>query len=85
MTALHIPTGSNQSEWITLTTEHSASSYGLPVAIINGEVLGPEDFASPDPADPLHWLREPARQTVAYAAHETPFADHELVRAFCSH
>lgn len=44
---------------ITLTTEHSASSYGQPVAIYKGEAYGPEDITPRDPYPAgMEWLSE---------------------------
>lgn len=48
---------------IFLTTEHSASSYGIPVLVIDGEAYGPADYglalrqALYDPNDKLNWLQ----------------------------
>lgn len=36
--------GGCPSWWVDLTTEHSASSYGLPVVVLNGEPYGPGDL-----------------------------------------
>lgn len=58
---------------IQLTDERAESSYGQPVAILiggpnNGTAYGPEDIIpSGIPDDPLEWLTEPARTTVAVA------------------
>lgn len=47
---------------ISLTTEHSASSYGIPVLVIDGQAYGPGDYgwalrqALYDPNDILNWL-----------------------------
>lgn len=50
-------------EKIALTTDHSASSYGMPVLVVAGEVFGGGDdctsavrAALDNPADELNWL-----------------------------
>ena len=59
---------------IRLTTEHAASSYSIPVAVLVGGphdqiALGRQDmvpYGAAEP-DPLPWLVETARQMVAAA------------------
>lgn len=49
---------------ITLTTDHPAASYGLPVLVVDGEAYGPGDtLPSGDTAAALvvQWGREPER------------------------
>lgn len=49
---------------IALTTEHAASSYGIPVLVIDGQAYGPADYgralrqALYDPNDILNWLED---------------------------
>jgi hypothetical protein len=45
---------------IIVTTEDSAASYGMPVAIIRGIACGPEDFPPQDENDPLGVLDQKA-------------------------
>ncbi|MFZ2358724.1 MAG: hypothetical protein WA040_05215 [Anaerolineae bacterium] len=45
-----------QPDTITLTTAHSASSYGVPVLVIDGDVYGPDDLL-PNGQTAAHWLR----------------------------
>lgn len=63
-TTLHIE---NAIADVTITDEHSASSYGVPVAVVNGEAYGPGEALPIWPDDELSWLVEPARTTVAAA------------------
>lgn len=59
---------------LRLTTEHAASSYGIPVAVLIGGphdqmALGQQDmvpYGAVEP-DPLPWLIETAKQMVAAA------------------
>ena len=79
---------------VAITDEHAASSYGIPVAVVNGQAYGPAD---PLPIwgkdDPLAWLREPAAMTVAAAvirmqregdSNAIDVANMEFVRRFWS-
>ena len=66
---------------IQLTTEHSASSYGIPVAVVEGQAYGPGDNIE-RANDPLPWLHEPAAQTVFNRALALNLIAHPLVRAF---
>ena len=59
-----------------LTTEHSASSYGIPVLIRRGEAYGPGDLIGLP--DDLITARELVRQK----AKEVGLEDHELVKRF---
>jgi hypothetical protein len=44
---------------MTLTTEHAASSYGIPVLVDEaGNAYGPDDKMPAIPGDPLAWLDE---------------------------
>lgn len=52
---------SSQGHEITLTTEHSASSYGIPVALIAGQSYGPGDML-PEPEPGPDWLEEIIRE-----------------------
>lgn len=38
------PAAAMEIDTVTLTTAHSASSYGIPVLVIDGEVYGPGDM-----------------------------------------
>ena len=58
----------NEFQTITITDEHAASSYGIPVAVFNGQAFGPGDFMNTIPAgDELEFLNqmEVASTTVA--------------------
>ena len=50
-----------------ITTEHAASSYGMPVLVIDGQAYGPGDILPNPPGDPLDFLHEPARVAVLVA------------------
>jgi hypothetical protein len=68
---------------IMLTTESSASSYGIPVLIVSGVAYGPKDMM-PEGCGELGWLdkMETAEQAVTVAARNAGFRDHPAVRAF---
>ena len=54
--AIGLETGTERTYNGVLTTDHAASSYGLPVLVRDdGQVLGPNDL------DDLHLLTRPAR------------------------
>lgn len=57
---------------VLLTTEHAASSYGIPVAVIDGQAYGPGD------ATPLG----PTREVVARLARAHGLEAHQMVRSF---
>lgn len=40
----------------TLTTEHSASSHGIPVLVINGIAYGPQDSIRGDEDEATAWM-----------------------------
>ena len=42
--------------YATLTTEHAASSHGMPVVVIDGEAMGPADLNAMHNGC-CHWLR----------------------------
>lgn len=52
---------------VIMTDEHSASSYGIPVALVGGEAYGPGDELPVWPGDELAFLHERAATTVAVA------------------
>ena len=52
---------------IIVTDEHAASSYGVPVAVVEGEAYGPADNLPIWMNDELAWLTETARTTIAAA------------------
>ena len=52
---------------IILSDEHAASSYGIPVAIVDGIAYGAGDELPIWPNDSLSFLHENAAQTVAAA------------------
>jgi len=79
---LTIPAKFIAGQQIVLTTEHSASSYGVPVAIVGGRAYGPSDVLPALQPDPLPWLREAASVTVRSAAHQAGLEHHPLVIAF---
>lgn len=61
---------SSASKTVTISDEHSASSYGIPVAIVDGVAYGLEEFLPIWAYDELIWLNEPAKTTVAGACLE---------------
>ena len=69
---------------IIITDEHSASSYGIPVAIVDGIAYGPADVLPIWLKDELAWLHESAAQTVASVALASGLSGKELefVRRF---
>ncbi len=52
---------------IIITDEHAASSYGIPVAVVDGQAYGPNDFLPIWPENELSWMKETAKVTVASA------------------
>lgn len=52
---------------VIITDEHSASSYGIPVAVVDGQAYGPNDFLPIWPENELSWMKETAKVTVASA------------------
>jgi len=75
---------STASKGFIITDEHLASSYGIPVAVVDGEAYGPADELPIWPKDELSWMHESARQTVAAAALSAMLTDEErdFVRKF---
>jgi len=70
---------------IMITDEYAASSYGIPVAVVDGEAYGPADELPIWPEnDELAFLHESAGQTVAAAAAIAKLTDEErdFVRRF---
>jgi len=55
---------------VIITDEHAASSYGIPVAVVDGEAYGPHDELPIWPNDELRWLVEMAKVTVSAACIE---------------
>lgn len=55
---------------VIITNEHSASSYGMPVAVVEGEAYGPNDLLPIWPDDELSWLNGAAKTIVASASLE---------------
>ena len=55
---------------VTITDEHSASSYGVPVAVVEGEAYGPNDLLPIWANDELNWLNDAAKTVVAAASLE---------------
>jgi hypothetical protein len=76
MTAITITIENAKS--VIITDEHAASSYGIPVAVVDGEAYGPADNLPIWPADDLSWLVEPARTTIAAAVGEMKRAGNGL-------
>lgn len=70
-------------ETMTLATEHSASSYGIPVLVIDGEAYGPADHM-PQGKGELGWLApmETAAMAVTVAARNAGMRDDPTVKAF---
>lgn len=69
---------------VTLTDEHSSSSYGVPVALVGSESYGPGDELPVWPDNELSFLHERAATTVAVALKDellTPDA-RKLVQRF---
>lgn len=62
---------------VLITNEHSASSHGIPVAVVDGEAYGPHDVLPIWPHDELSWLTEPAARTVAAACREMQIGSQE--------
>lgn len=52
---LALSSGTEDCEHGVLTTDHAASSYGLPVLVLDGQAIGPRD------RDNLHLLTVPER------------------------
>ena len=67
-----------------LTTEHAASSYGMPVLVVGGIAYGPGDQVtySQGPDDPFGEISEPAQTMVAAAAVRGGKSDDILVQKF---
>jgi len=57
----------NAIQGIIITDEHSASSYGIPVAVVDGQAYGPDDELPIWPDDELSFLHERAATTIAAA------------------
>lgn len=55
---------------VIVTNEHSASSYGIPVAVVDGVAYGKDESLPIWADDKLIWLNEPAKTTVAAACIE---------------
>jgi hypothetical protein len=70
-------------ETLTLTTDHAASSYGIPVLVIDGTAYGRLDHM-PEGKGELGWLgpMETAEQAVTVAARNAGMLDNATVRAF---
>lgn len=64
---LKIPTANKK---VIITDEHASSSYGIPVASVDGEAFGANDSLPIWPQDELSWLVDPAKTTVAAACIE---------------
>jgi hypothetical protein len=67
---------------IILNTDHAASSYDVPVAIVDGKVYGPDDTLPCWKDKTLDWITEPARQTIASIALENGIMDDPIVQKF---
>ena len=68
---------------IEITTEHAASSYGIPVALIDGKVFGQADITPRPENDSLPWLEpETIAQTVAHMAARAGEGKNALVVKF---
>lgn len=55
---------------VFISDEHSASSYGIPVAVVDGEAYGKKDYLPIWPDDELSWLNAYADTTVSAACLE---------------
>ena len=56
---------------VIVTDEHSASSYGIPVALVEGVAYGPNDLLPIWPDDELScWLNDAAKTVIAAACLE---------------
>ena len=71
-----------EGETILLTTNHSSSSYGMPVAIIRGECYGPEDLMPWLASDPLGWMEQTVQMTVADRAYRLGMRDDPVIDRF---
>lgn len=70
---------------LMLTDESSASSYGMPVALVCGNPYGPSDILPLSlEGDPLGFLdqMQTARTTVLCRAHKLGLDDNPMVRRF---
>ena len=74
---------------IIISDEHAASSYGIPVAVVDGEAYGPADSLPIWANDDLAWIPEIASTTVAAAVgamkregNALSDADYEFVARF---
>lgn len=88
MNEVKIP-GNNKNKELVLTTNHAASSYGMPVAVDEeGNAYGPKDLVGGqfdvDPDPRLDWLTECCETMVASRANKAGMMDHHLVRKFLS-
>jgi hypothetical protein len=70
-------------ETLTLTTDHAASSYGIPVLVIDGNAYGRLDHM-PEGKGELGWIApmETAEMAVTVAARNAGLLDHPMVQAF---
>ena len=55
---------------VIVTDEHSASSYGIPAAVVEGVAYGPNDLLPIWPDDELSWLNYAAKTVIAAACLE---------------
>lgn len=63
---------------IIITDEHAASSYGIPVAVVDGEAYGPSDELPVwGENDELSFIHEKANRTVSIAAHKNRLTGEE--------
>jgi hypothetical protein len=63
---------------VLITDEHAASSYGIPVAVVDGVAYGPMDHLPIWQDDLLPWLKETAKMTVSWMLMEMKKGDNPL-------
>ena len=71
-----------EGEVILLTTKHSSSCYGMPVAIIKGECYGQNDLMPWLASDPLGWMVQTVRITVMDRAYRLGMRDNPVIDRF---
>lgn len=68
----------NAIKKVFISDEHSASSYGIPVAVVDGEAYGPNDFLPIWPDDELSWLVDLAKVDIAGAIKNSNLSADEI-------
>lgn len=75
----------NAIKKIILSNEHASSSYGIPVAVVDGEAYGPADELPIWPDNALNFLHERAALTILACSVDMNLSESErnFVRLFC--